>query len=464
MLGALIDIFRSSYDGLYIATFIVAVFLLLSGLDDIFVDMYYWFHHLFDRKRFNRYRYSDPSRLSQLPEKPIAIFVPAWHEHEVIDRMLTNAVTTIQYSRYDIFVGVYPNDPETIQKVEEVGRKYPHIHTVVAAKPGPTTKADNLNSIHQGMLKMENRTGVRYDIVLLHDAEDVIHPLSLKVHNAFIPEYDMVQIPVFPLPVSHGSVVHWTYADEFSENLTKDIIARQHLSGFVPSAGVGTAFNRWMIDFIGTSFARNIFRPSSLTEDYDLALRLALGKANLLYVHRPFGLRVETRAYFPYSFRNAVRQRSRWIMGICLQAWKTIGWRGEPRFRFTLYRDRKALVSNLINLGAYVVVMYMMMYEIVRYFLTAYADLPPIVRQGTLLWNLVVIDTLLMLWRVMHRFICVNRVYGLWPAFLSLFRHPISNVINMVATGRAFALFFKASLKKKQPVWEKTAHHFPGST
>jgi adsorption protein B len=461
MTGVLIDIFRASYEELYIATFVVAVFLLLSGLDDIFVDMYYWFHHLFDRKNFNRYRYDSPGHLGTIPEKPIAIFVPAWHEQDVIDRMLTKAVSTIQYGAYDIFVGVYPNDPETIQKVEETARKFPNIHTVISGKPGPTTKADNLNSIHAGMLRWENTTGIRYDIVLLHDAEDVIHPMSLKVHNAFIPQYDMVQIPVFPLPVSQVSVVHWTYADEFSENLTKDVIARQRLSGFVPSAGVGTSFNRWMIDFVGSSFAHNIFRPSSLTEDYDLALRLALGQANLLYVYKPFGINVETRAYFPYSFRSAVRQRSRWIMGICLQAWKTIGWRGEPKFRFTLYRDRKALLSNFINLGAYVVVTYMIMYEVVRFALTAYADLPPIVRQGTLLWNLVVIDTMLMLWRVMHRFICVNRVYGVWPAFLSLFRHPISNVINMAATGRALVLFFRAAMKKREPVWEKTAHHYP---
>ena len=49
---------------------------------------------------------------------------------------------------------------------------------------------------------------------------------------------------------------------------TKDVLVRQYFSGFVPSAGVGTAFNRWIIEFIGTSYARNIFRAKSLTEGW----------------------------------------------------------------------------------------------------------------------------------------------------------------------------------------------------
>ena len=73
----LIQIFRSSYDTLYMATFIVATFLFISGLDDIFVDMYYWFHHIFMKKKFNKFRYEPPEKIYQIPEKPIAIFTPA---------------------------------------------------------------------------------------------------------------------------------------------------------------------------------------------------------------------------------------------------------------------------------------------------------------------------------------------------------------------------------------------------
>ena len=182
MIDPLIEFFRASYDELYYATFIVAMFLFLSGLDDLFIDVYYWFHHFFAREKFNRYQKDSPERLDGVPEKPTAIFVPAWHEWDVIGQMLTHAVNTIQYKNYDIFVGVYPNDPETIHKVEEVSKRFPNIHAVISDRPGPTTKADNLNQIHQGMLRWENKTGLRYDIIVMHDAEDIIHPLA-KINN-----------------------------------------------------------------------------------------------------------------------------------------------------------------------------------------------------------------------------------------------------------------------------------------
>ncbi len=461
MIQILTDFFREYYTQLYIATFIVATFLFLSGLDDVYVDLYYWFHHLFAKKKFNKYTYASPEKIHELPEKPIAIFTPAWNEHEVIDKMLINACQTIQYKNYDIFVGVYPNDPQTIAKVEAVSKRFPNVHAVVSRNIGPTTKADNLNHIHEGMLQWENKSGIRYDIIIMHDAEDVIHPMSLKVNNAFIPEYDMVQMPVLPLHTSHINLVHWTYADEFAEYHTKDLIVRQHFSGFVPSAGVGTAFNRWLMDFIGTSYAKNIFRVKSLTEDYDLALRLALGKASLLFTYRPFGLNIATRAYFPTTMMAAIRQKSRWITGICLQSWRTIGWQGDARFRFILYRDRKAVVANAINFLAYVVIAYLMVYEAVRFGLTAYRQMPPIVVKGTLLWDLVVIDSFLMLWRIAHRFLSVKRIYGVWAGALSVVRLPISNIINFTATGRAIYLFTKAALRRKDLKWEKTAHRFP---
>ncbi len=464
MIDWLIEFLRSSYEVLYVGTFVVATFLLVSGLDDVFVDLYYWFHHFFSRKKIEKYRTESPEKLHEIPEKNIAIFVPAWHEYDVIDKMLTNACKTIQYKHYDIFVGVYPNDPQTIAKVEEVSKVFPNVHAVISDKPGPTTKADNLNQVHQGMLKWENKVGIRYDIILMHDSEDVIHPMSLKIHNYFIPDYDMVQMPVFPLHTSHASIVHWTYADEFAENHTKDILARAHFSGFVPSAGVGTGFNRWLIEFVGTSFARNIFRSASLTEDYDLALRLALGNANLLFVYKPFGINASTRGYFPHSMRASIRQRSRWIMGICLQSWKAIGWKGDARFRFVLYRDRKAIIANAINFGAYIVLAYLMMYEAIRFGFAAYRQLPPIVVKGTILWYLVIIDTCLMLWRIGHRFISVRRVYGIWAGLLSIIRLPISNIVNFSATGRALYQFYVAAMKKKAPKWEKTSHEFPSAT
>src|ERR1041385_3777964 len=91
MLDWLIEFFPSSYHVLYVATFIVAAFLFVSGLDDVFIDLYYWFHYLLNRKNFTKYTRESPEKLHEVEEKPIAIFVPAWNEFDVIDKMVLEA-------------------------------------------------------------------------------------------------------------------------------------------------------------------------------------------------------------------------------------------------------------------------------------------------------------------------------------------------------------------------------------
>ena len=453
--------FKASYGILYGFAFLVASFLLLSGLDDLAVDFYYWYHRLFRRARIKQFQNLPESALHAAPQKPIAIFVPAWHEEGVIGRMLARACETIDYKNYEIFVGFYPNDPRTANEVIRVARAFPQVHPIMARHEGPSTKAQNLNDIHQGMIEWENVTGLRYEIIILHDSEDVIHPLSLKCFNYFIPEYDMVQLPVYPLPTPRRNVVHWTYADEFAENHSKDMVVRQLFSGFTPSAGVGTAYNRWLIEFAGTSFARNMFRRQSLTEDYDIALRLALAEANLLYLHRPFGINIATWAYFPKRFSTAVRQRTRWLLGICIQSWQNYGWVGDARFKVTLYRDRKALMTNIINALAYVVLSYVSLYELANWGFGQYGRLAPIVSKGTLLWYIVVVDTCLMLWRFLHRYLTVGSVYGRLAGLLSIPRLPVGNIVNFAATVRALRQFFGSKWGKKPIAWEKTSHQFP---
>ncbi len=460
---AIVGFFQASYDTMYVFTFAVAAFLLLSGLDDISLDIFYWYHQLFKPDRLHPYKDLSPELLDSIEEKHVAIYIPAWHEQDVIGPMLFRACTTISYSHYDIFVGIYPNDPYTLEKVREIADQFPQVHPVMGNHAGPSTKADNLNEIHAGLLRWENQTGKRYDIIMMTDAEDLISPMALKVFNCFIPDYDMVQLPVFPLETPRTKFVHWTYCDEFAENHTKDLMVRQLFSGFVPSAGVGTGYNRWLIEFVGTSFARNMFSNTSLTEDYDIALRLALAKSKLLYLYEPFGKDVATRAYFPETFKTAVRQRSRWLIGICLQAWKNYGWSGDARLRMTLYRDRKAVLSNLLNGLSYVVLLYVLFYELARRGLSEYGTLIPIINEGTPLWYISVAVTLLMLWRFLHRYLTVSRIYGRMSGLLGIVRFPIGNLINFVATFRGISKFLVSSRRKQQVVWDKTSHKFPAT-
>jgi adsorption protein B len=255
--------------------------------------------------------------------------------------------------------------------------------------------------------------------------------------------------------------VHWVYADEFAENHTKDLPAREAMTGFIPSAGVGTAYNRRVLEYAGTSFARNLFSRHSLTEDYDMALRLALADAKLTFLYRPFGQQIATRAYFPQTFSAAVRQRSRWLIGICLQGWKSYGWRGGPAMRAMLYRDRKAIVVNLLSALAYAALLFVLIYEAVSRGIPGQESLPPVVEKETALWYIVVVDTMLMLWRFLHRYVSVSRIYGHVAALLSLPRIVVGNVINFAAAVRAIGTALSFGLRGRTIPWEKTVHIYP---
>ena len=124
-------------------TAVVAVSFLLSGIDDFFIDIYYWIR-LFHRKVFlrNKIRPIRQKVMCGIPEKWTAIWIPAWHEHDVIDKMLVHTIDSLNYRNYDIFVGTYPNDQDTQNVIDAVRMKYPQVQKVVCPNPGPTNKAD----------------------------------------------------------------------------------------------------------------------------------------------------------------------------------------------------------------------------------------------------------------------------------------------------------------------------------
>jgi hypothetical protein len=104
------------------------------------------------------YRLHDRPRSKALyepTEKPFAIMVPAWNERGVIGRWRKLAATTLDYEDYHVFVGTYPNDPDTQREVDEVCARFPNVHKVVCARPGPTSKADCLNNVLDAILQFE---------------------------------------------------------------------------------------------------------------------------------------------------------------------------------------------------------------------------------------------------------------------------------------------------------------------
>lgn len=453
-----------------ILAYFIAIVFLTSGLDDLFYDIYFWGRALRRAVIGRRYPPLTLEKMEAKEQQKVAILIPAWQEKGVIYRML-QAASHIQYRNHDIFVGTYPNDPETEAEVKRAAAEFPRVHHVVAPTPGLTTKADNLNNIYAGMVAHEHATGQRYEIIVTHDAEDLIHPYSLLLYNYLIPRKDMVQLPVFPAPARWWYFTYWSYADEFAEYHTKDLLVREVTGGFVPSAGVGAAFARKAFDLLQERSGSPIFNREILTEDYELGLRLRLEQLVGVFVlqrlpraprdGRPSlsGRWIATVALFPRSWQRAVRQKTRWVLGIALQSWAAVGWPPGLGIRYNLVRDRKVLLTHPTAILGYVLFAYFLLYEAMRRFYDQL--LPVLVEYGTPLWYLVIIATALMVQRLLERLVAVWRIYGLVPALLSVPRAVWANFINGAAVMRAIWQYMWARLRGAETPWEKTAHEFP---
>src|ERR1700684_140505 len=110
--------------------------------------------------------------------------------------------------------------------------RIPRLHLAVCPHDGPTSKPDCLNWIYQRMLEFEDHNDKRFDVVVTHDAEDIIHPASFRTINHYSRKYDMVQIPVLPLRTPFWHVTHGVYCDEFAEFQLKDMCARGIMRSF----------------------------------------------------------------------------------------------------------------------------------------------------------------------------------------------------------------------------------------
>ena len=447
---------------------------LISGLDDLFVDLIYYVRHLF-RFIFRRKVIKPISveQLSAVPEKNAAILIPAWDESSVIFDMLLNTVATINYTNFHIFVGSYPNDEATRIAVEKAREVYANINVIVTPADGPTNKADCLNWVLQGMRVFEKDHNVRFHFVVMHDAEDVVHPLSLKFYNMLIPRAHFIQIPVFPFKVSWSNLVTGVYMDEFAETHTKDLRVRELMTTALPSAGVGTAISREAIDHLAAESNNQIFDIATLTEDYMMGLRLSKFSGKKIFLQQQVlpanapvtqaGERVTreplaTRGFFPTGFRPAVRQKARWILGIALQGW-SFGWARTFGDNYFLYRDRKILLTNLGVVLGYVVVLYSVIHSYVRQFTDI--AVPPLIEADEYYFDILRIVLILFVWRILNRVVSSWRIYGPLHGFMAIPRLIVGNVLNFCATCSAIQRFVSAKISGEVPEWGKTDHAFP---
>ena len=434
----------------------LAVWILLSGLDDLFIDLVYFLG------RRNRFPWPSQEDLTQTPQRRIAILVPLWHEHEVIGQMLTHNLSAIRYGNYDVFVGVYPNDPQTREAVEQAMRDDGRVHLAICPHDGPTSKGDCLNWTYKRMVEYEVRGGIDFEILVTHDAEDLIHPESLHLINWFMRDHQMVQIPVVPLSTTIGEWTHGLYCDEFAEYQFKDIPVRQQLGGFLPSNGVGTGFDRSALENLRRRHHGKIFDPDCLTEDYENGFRVHAAGYRQIFVPIRFAAEgpMATREYFPRKWRAAIRQRSRWVAGIALQGWQYHGWRGSAGLIYWFWRDRKGMVGNLLSPLANLLFFYWATSAMAGRYGPA-----EVWRIGSHIpaWlpRLCCISAALSVLQMGLRLHFCARLYGLRFAAAVPFRILWGNWINCAATIQALHQFFAAHRKRRSLAWKKTAHAYP---
>ena len=475
-----VDLFAYVHFGLRMLLILVAALLSLSGLDDSALDICHHIRRLYRRLVIMpRYRPMTLADLKLVESKKTAILVPAWRESAVIGDMLHQLLKTIDYNNYVVFVGVYPNDTDTRAAIARAAPMDPRIRVITNPAPGPTSKGDCLNVILDAIFRQERASGDLYEVFVLHDAEDVVHPLELRLFAKLIPRKAMVQLPVVPLEASPLALTAAHYMDEFAEHHTKDMAIREALTGGVPSAGVGCAFSRQAILALKDGNGGAVFDAASVTEDYAAAMRLQRLGMPLIFLRfqvqrlwpskefwfrrrwRSTGELIGTREYFPMRLGAAVRQKARWLTGIVFQGWREFGWRGSLATRYALFRDRKAIATAQISLLANALVI-----AAVGLFLAKRAGLvadtyPPLVTRGSWLYDLLLVNAAFLTNRVLHRAYYVYTVYGLRQALASPLRLLWGNYINFLACNLALWQVTRAAILGRTVGWAKTDHLFP---
>lgn len=439
----------------------LACWVILNGVDDLFIDLaalYAWVLRKFSSRPEDRA--PEEAELSAVPERRIAIFVALWREHRVIRKMIETNLANLNYSNFDLFVGTYPNDAPTIAAVQEAMKLHANVHQGSCPHDGPTSKADCLNWIYQRMLLYEEQNAVRFETVVIHDAEDIIDPDALRWINYHARSADMVQMPVLALKTPVGEILHGVYCDEFAEFQQKDMQARQLLGGFIPCSGVGAGFSRRALEMLAERNHNRIFEPRCLTEDYEIGFRIhALGlRQKFVPILIRHGRALATREYFPHTFRNAVRQRCRWVMGIALQSWEFHTAQETLRYLYWFWRDRKALLGNVAAPVANI----LFLYGLATWCAAAIGHYPwGLARESAFAVRLSYAGFALQVLHTSIRAWCCANVYGWKFAAATPARVIAANWLNCFATLRAIRTFLACKLSGEPVRWAKTDHLYP---
>lgn len=429
-----------------------AIFFLVGAFDELVVDLVWLWLRLTGRAR-DRTVPDDLANAATL-EGQAAVFIPAWGEAAVVGTTVRYLLSVWRQESLRLYVGCYPNDLATRAAVSAAAGGDRRLRIVVHDRHGPTTKADCLNRLYRALEIDEARQGHCARMVVLHDAEDMVDPAALPLLDRAIARADMVQLPVLPMPQAQSRWIGSHYLEEFAEAHGKTMLVRDALGASVPLAGVGCALARPTLEGLARQNGGNPFAADCLTEDYELGVGIGStgGRSRFLRYRTDCGRLVATRAYFPATIEQAVRQKTRWIHGIAFQSWDRLGWRAHPTDFWMRLRDRRGPLTSLVLAVAYLLLLvFGLSWVLTLVGLGEPVALSPLV-VGVLAANFAS-----LIWRAFMRFGFTAREYGWREGLWAVARIPVTNVIAMIAGRRALAAYIQ-TLRGHAAVWDKTEH------
>lgn len=440
---------------------------LVMMLDDIFVDCLAFFGGI----KPHKIRPEEFTRMYSLEEKRIGIFMANWHEDQVLELMVSGNVKSVNYTNYKLLIGVYPNDIPTLEAAQRLEKKFPQfVQVIINTEQGPTSKGQLVNLMANYVDEFNRTAGnVPYDLIMTHDAEDVIHKDSLKLINMRARDYDFIQIPVYSLPIPLSKFTAGIYIDEFVECHTKDVLVRDFFDAGFPAAGVGTVTSYKVLQILLKLQDGHYLKQNTLTEDYFLGLTChdlklpskfscdyyEVKDPNTGKIKREY---IATRELFPQKVKQSIKQKTRWTLGISLQGLSERPWIGSNFFAtYFTWRDRK----GLFNAPIFTASMFFSVYFTASYFTFGnWPQLQYIPMRHTLsimMWSIFMFTVL----RIVNRIYLVSRIYGIKMGILAPARWILSNFINTACTYNAIHQWATAKYRGKLPTWSKTEHIVP---
>lgn len=439
-------------------TLFAATGLLIGAFDELLVDLI-WIARAGWRRIFvyRRFEALTADKLEYRTDAHcFAVFVPAWDEAAVIGPMLDAARRAYARDDVHIFVGCYPNDMPTIEIVRR--REDRKLSLVDTGADGPTTKAHCLNQLYRALEVREARSGKRFAGVILHDAEDIVSASEARIFDRLVDRFGMIQLPVVPLPDAESRWISGHYCDEFAESHAKTQLVREALGAALPAAGVGCMIRRDVLDAVAADSETGPFAEGSLTEDYELGLRLGGYGFQSAFVRIPDGSRfgvVATQAHFPATFKAATCQKARWMAGIGLAGWDRLGWGQGWAENWMRLRDRRGVIAAFVLCAAYAAALLFGLLQAMSWLIGTASP-----AFGPTLTMMLELNSIMLVWRLVCRALFVTRIYGWREGLRSIPRSIVANIVSIAAARRA-VLRYLSMLRLGKVEWDKTSHKFP---